>query len=134
MQTAIRRFLNYLHVERNSSALTVKSYADDLSHIVEFLQEQTGSIPEPGHIEGGHSEKLRVLAARMWLRQNDSGSATGLPSEFFSLLQSGRHLRSESGKATPYSPHWSQTPALSHDRTDRDTADGTAGQSARGYS
>ncbi|MEN9555160.1 MAG: Tyrosine recombinase XerC [Planctomycetota bacterium] len=53
MQTAIRRFLNYLHVERNSSALTVKSYADDLSHIVEFLQEQTGSIPEPGHIEVG---------------------------------------------------------------------------------
>ena len=53
MHAAIQAFLNYLRIERNASALTIKSYADDLSHVIEFLQEQTGSVPEPQHIEVG---------------------------------------------------------------------------------
>jgi integrase/recombinase XerC len=53
MHAAIHAFLNYLKIERNASDLTIKSYADDLSHIIEFLQEQTGSVPEPRHIEVG---------------------------------------------------------------------------------
>lgn len=51
--TATQKFLNYLRIERNSSDLTVKSYADDLAHISEFFQEQTGSIPEPRFVEVG---------------------------------------------------------------------------------
>ncbi len=53
MHAAIHAFLNYLKIERNASVLTIKSYADDLSHIVEFLQEQTGAIPAPRNVEVG---------------------------------------------------------------------------------
>ena len=53
MHSAIQAFLNYLRIERNASELTIKSYGDDMSHIVEFFQEQTGSVPEPRHVEVG---------------------------------------------------------------------------------
>ncbi len=53
MHAAIQAFLNYLKIERNASELTIKSYADDLSHTIEFLQEQTGAVPDPRHIEVG---------------------------------------------------------------------------------
>lgn len=51
MQNAIRSFLNFLKVERNSSELTIKSYTDDLQHVTEFFEEQTGRVPEPADIE-----------------------------------------------------------------------------------
>ncbi|MCH2213001.1 MAG: tyrosine recombinase XerC [Fuerstiella sp.] len=47
MHDAVSRFLNYLRVERNASGLTIKSYADDLGHLIEFYEEQSGNIPEP---------------------------------------------------------------------------------------
>ena len=53
MQSATRAFLNYLKIERNASELTTKSYADDLAHICEFFQEQTGAIPDPRHVDVG---------------------------------------------------------------------------------
>lgn len=53
MQTAIQQFLNYLKVERNASELTIKSYADDLSHVMEFFQEQTGAVPIPKLVDVG---------------------------------------------------------------------------------
>lgn len=53
MQSATRAFLNYLKIERNASELTTKSYADDLAHICEFFQEQTGTIPEPRNVDVG---------------------------------------------------------------------------------
>ncbi|HMP79225.1 MAG TPA: tyrosine recombinase XerC [Pirellulaceae bacterium] len=37
MQPAIERFLRYLQAERNASALTLKSYRDDLTGLAEFL-------------------------------------------------------------------------------------------------
>lgn len=51
MDTAVQRFLGFLRIERNSSDLTVKSYADDLNHVCEFLQEHTGKIPHPAQID-----------------------------------------------------------------------------------
>ncbi len=51
MSSAIQAFLNYLRIERNASDLTVKSYADDMSHISEFFLEQTGAVPEPRLVE-----------------------------------------------------------------------------------
>ena len=53
MQSATRAFLNYLKIERNASELTTKSYADDLAHICEFFQEQTGAIPDPRNVDVG---------------------------------------------------------------------------------
>jgi integrase/recombinase XerC len=45
MQDAVERFLKYLQVERNASALTIKSYREDLQSLVEYLTESMGSEP-----------------------------------------------------------------------------------------
>jgi integrase/recombinase XerC len=51
MHTAIARFLQYLHVERNASELTVKSYREDLTALAEYMTEARGNVcPEPGTI------------------------------------------------------------------------------------
>lgn len=50
MNSAIARFLRYLSVERNASDLTIKSYREDLTCLVEYLEESMGSIPEPRRI------------------------------------------------------------------------------------
>lgn len=51
MQTAIDRFLQYLHVERNASDLTVKSYREDLGVLAEYMAEaRGGECPEPGDV------------------------------------------------------------------------------------
>ncbi len=51
MQTAIGRFLQYLRVERNASDLTVKSYREDLTALVEYLTDsREGICPRPGDI------------------------------------------------------------------------------------
>ncbi len=60
MQDAVDRFLNYLRIERNASELTIKSYADDLSHLTEFFEEQTGRIPAPREVD---VSQLRTYAA-----------------------------------------------------------------------
>ena len=44
MQTAIDRFLQYLTVERNSSALTVKSYREDLQALCAYLGERYAGV------------------------------------------------------------------------------------------
>ena len=51
MKNAIRSFINYLKVERNSSELTIKSYGDDLTHLCEYFEEQTGRLPSPPDID-----------------------------------------------------------------------------------
>lgn len=51
MKNAIRAFINYLKVERNSSQLTIKSYGDDLTHLCEYFEEQTGRLPSPPDID-----------------------------------------------------------------------------------
>jgi integrase/recombinase XerC len=49
MQTAVARFLQYLHVERNASDYTVKSYREDLTALSQYMTEaQGGHCPEPG--------------------------------------------------------------------------------------
>ena len=50
MQTAIARFLRYLHVERNASELTVKSYREDLTSLSDYLAQSLGRPAEPAQI------------------------------------------------------------------------------------
>ncbi len=51
MRTAVGRFLQYLNVERNASALTVKSYREDLTALTDYLTEaRGGTCPKPGEI------------------------------------------------------------------------------------
>jgi integrase/recombinase XerC len=46
MRSAIQSFLNYLRVERNCSALTIKSYGEDLASILEYFRDFAGGVPE----------------------------------------------------------------------------------------
>ena len=50
MDRAIDGFLRYLKIERNSSPLTVKSYAEDLASFHEYLLDRVGAIPSPSGI------------------------------------------------------------------------------------
>lgn len=50
MQSAIARFLQYLTAERNASALTVKSYREDLSALGEYLQAIYGDTLRPEQV------------------------------------------------------------------------------------
>jgi integrase/recombinase XerC len=51
MRTAIARFLQYMAVERNASAYTVKSYREDLTALTEYLSElHGGRLPAPSAI------------------------------------------------------------------------------------
>jgi integrase/recombinase XerC len=45
MHTAVARFLQYLAVERNASAFTVKSYREDLTALTEYLAAAHGGRP-----------------------------------------------------------------------------------------
>lgn len=53
MYEAIQAFLRYLKLERNASELTIKSYNDDFSSLLEFLQGQYGEVPSPPDITVG---------------------------------------------------------------------------------
>ena len=50
MQRAIARFLRYLAVERNAADLTIKSYREDLTLLVDYLSENYGRTPRPDDI------------------------------------------------------------------------------------
>jgi integrase/recombinase XerC len=50
MRSEIERFLRYLAAERNASALTIKSYREDLEALLRFLQGDAAQPPDPGKI------------------------------------------------------------------------------------
>ncbi len=63
MRTAIDRFLQYLTVERNASAYTIKSYREDLVALADYLTEGAGgTCPKP---EAIHILELRGYVAAM---------------------------------------------------------------------
>lgn len=50
MHAAIDGFIRYLKIERNSSELTLKSYAEDLESLLEFFTDGLGRIPSPDEV------------------------------------------------------------------------------------
>lgn len=50
MRAATDSFLTYLRVERNASELTVKSYREDLTALVDYLTEAYGKCPVPSQV------------------------------------------------------------------------------------
>ena len=68
MQRTIDRFLRYLKVERNSSDLTIKSYREDLTLLIEYFTESLGRVPAPSTITPQH---LRTYVAAL----HDAGYA-----------------------------------------------------------
>ena len=49
MQSAVSRFLRFMQVERNASELTLKSYREDLTGLVEYLSQES-AVPSPGQL------------------------------------------------------------------------------------
>lgn len=68
MQTAAARFLRFLSIERNASPLTIKSYGEDLTALIDYLTQSYGRSPAPGEIT---SLDLRGYVAAM----HDAGYA-----------------------------------------------------------
>ena len=50
MKESIKRFLQYLEVERNCSDYTIKSYREDLELLQEYLLDREGALPNPADI------------------------------------------------------------------------------------
>ncbi len=50
MKQTVERFLRYLVVEKNASPLTVKSYREDLTALLDFLEDDQGGHPSLGEI------------------------------------------------------------------------------------
>jgi integrase/recombinase XerC len=50
MQSAVAQFLRFLAIERNASTLTVKSYREDLTALLEYAQQLYGKLPEPREV------------------------------------------------------------------------------------
>ena len=50
MNAAIQKFLRYLHVERNASDLTIKSYREDLESLNDYLSDSKGRQIHPEQI------------------------------------------------------------------------------------
>ena len=46
MHSTVPGFLNYLKIERNCSALTIKSYGEDLASVLEYFRDFASGVPE----------------------------------------------------------------------------------------
>lgn len=70
MHAAIGRFLRYLVAERNASPLTIKSYREDLSLLVDWFEQQFGRTPDPKKLT---PQDLRAYVAAL----HEAGYAKG---------------------------------------------------------
>ena len=72
MSEALAEFLRHLALERNASELTVKSYREDLTQAIDFLQGRSGGASAgPAQVTSRH---LRAFA--VWLHERQYSKAT----------------------------------------------------------
>lgn len=50
MQREVQEFLRHMHLEKNASALTIKSYADDFESFYDYLKARAGGLIHPESI------------------------------------------------------------------------------------
>jgi integrase/recombinase XerC len=81
VETWIDRFLEYLKLERNSSPMTVKSYAEDLFALRDFLSQDSGKVPEITALTTGN---IRAFVAHL----HSSGYAASSVSRRLSSVKS----------------------------------------------
>lgn len=53
MHDAVEGFMRYLRIERNASPLTLKSYSEDLTGLIQYFSEYVGQVPAPGDVTIG---------------------------------------------------------------------------------
>src|SRR5437868_6805609 len=70
MEAAIAEFLRFLALEKNASALTVKSYREDLSQATTFFKA-TYQTSEPAQLNSRH-----VRAFTAWLHEQGYAKTT----------------------------------------------------------
>ncbi|MCS6978132.1 MAG: tyrosine recombinase XerC [Gemmatales bacterium] len=89
MQQALADFLRYLSVERNASALTVKSYREDLTQALDFFRQQGA-----GEVDRVSTRMVRAYLA--WLHEQGYAKTTtarrlaAIRSFFRYLLRNGQ--------------------------------------------
>jgi integrase/recombinase XerC len=71
MDTALSQFLRHLGLEKNSSALTVKSYREDLTQAIEFFVSKLGATAQPAQLT---PRLLRAYLA--WLGEQQYAKTT----------------------------------------------------------
>lgn len=62
MRNSVDRFLRFLTVERNCSELTIKSYREDLTALLEYLADDAGAIAPPSSVT---TQELRQYLAAL---------------------------------------------------------------------
>lgn len=53
MRSTVNAFLRHLHVERNASELTLKSYAEDFASFYDYLDDRVGGVPAASDVATG---------------------------------------------------------------------------------
>ncbi|MBP9818232.1 tyrosine-type recombinase/integrase [Candidatus Shapirobacteria bacterium] len=61
----VRRFLEYLEVERNCSSLTIEKYSRYLGVLTEYLQKEVERVPQIGDVTYESVRKFRLHLTRM---------------------------------------------------------------------
>ena len=104
MRIAIARFLQFLAVERNASAYTVKSYREDLTGLADYLAElHGGKPPAAGRHQRARAARLRGGAARGGLRQDEHRPASRLAAQLLPFRPARRLEQDQSRQAAPQS-------------------------------
>lgn len=91
MKAAIRKFLEYLDLERGSSPDTLRCYTSDLEQFVTFLKTSTGDEPDPATIDRQH---VRNFLGWLVDRENAKSSVARKFSTVRSLFKF-LHIRGE---------------------------------------
>ena len=132
MHTAIDRFLQYLRVERNASAYTIKSYREDLTALADYLAEAAGGpMSRAGSDHCVRPARLRGRAARGGLCQDHDRPATGVAAEFLSFRPARGLGQDEPGQAAAQSAQGPLAAAFPLGRRHRPAALGPVRRTSR---
>jgi integrase/recombinase XerC len=71
MEQALAEFLRHLAEEKNASALTIKSYREDLMQALDFFRTKLSAQADPAQITSRHLRALQV-----WLHEQGYAKAT----------------------------------------------------------